>query len=203
MSRSNAVKELRAGQFRSSLVLDFNSKDEMFIKTKPMFQRELRKVLREIEHSARFYVRRKHHVTGALERSIHAQTTLFNYAGGQRIGGIVTAGSRLAPYAWYVHDGADPHVITAKKGGMLVFYGKRLRLRSRVRVGKKATSIPGIYDDVYGPGYVQDSKVSKIVVRSVNHPGNDGDPFLMKAAARVVVRHGGRVSPAVARDIEF
>ena len=206
---SRAVRSARASQFRNSLELDIDRDGTIFVKTKPIFEKELRNLLKEIERAARFYVGRKHHKTGKLQRSIHARREIKKYAGGKRIGGIVTAGGRNAPYAHYVHDGTRPHIIEAKPGKFLWFKGNKVN-RKRTVVGKRlvAKGMPidiggkivmgqDAYDDVIGPGLKTLDQERLFRVRKVNHPGYRGDPYLVNASIVVVRRHGGRVNPGI------
>jgi hypothetical protein len=120
MARSQGVGNLRAEHLRGGLEVKIDDDGQLQVKCRPMFVRELRKILREIDQTARGLVRTRHHVTGKLERSI--KPTGVRKIHPHRIAGSVTAGSSRAPYARFVHDGARAHVIRARKpGGRLSF----------------------------------------------------------------------------------
>jgi len=206
VARSQSVAAARAAQFSGSLEVHLDSDEQIRIKTKPMFVRELRKILREIKDSAREDVVRRHFRTGRLMSSIQAQVSdISTEAGGRRISGTVSAGSRLARYAWYVHEGTRPHIIRAKPGGVLAFVGHSPIMR-QVKVGRRLV-VKGVkfqkggktfqghsaYDDVYEAQSVAGVE-RKVVVKEVHHPGYRGDRFLNVAAAKVVSRYGGRVN---------
>lgn len=159
--------ERRLGTLKSSLTMQLDDDGQLMIKCAPMFKRELRKILREIEEGARRRVLRQHEKTGKLRRSIHARPV--KQAGPHRISGSVTAGSRLAPYARYVHDGTTVHEITPRPGR-----------RSRNPAYPPALKFPG-----------PDGKM--IYRRRVLHPGNKGSRFLTNAAYATVRKYGGTI----------
>lgn len=133
--------EARSEFFKSSLEVKLDSDGQLQIKTRPIFDKEMRKILREISDTAREIVKRYHEkprkrvvsgrvvtvpATGNLRRSISPGTV--KGLGPHRIQGTVTAGSSKAPYAWYVHEGAREHDIWPKKiDGVLVFAGKSMK----------------------------------------------------------------------------
>lgn len=197
MGRSRAVREARAGLFRSQLTLQLDDDGQLMIQAGPLFKRELRKVLREIEEDARDIVRRRHGRpdrdgtprTGRLRRSIHAGQVRRITPTVLR--GTVSAGSRLAPYARYVHEGSGPHPIRARRAKALRFWmpdtgGKAVEVirQGPARGGTRAL-IRSVEIVGGGPGVGYR--------RSVMHPGYKGDKFLNNAAVGVVRRYGGTV----------
>jgi hypothetical protein len=181
-----------------SLTLEVDNQRQLMVKCHPMFRRELNKILREIKEEAREHVRRQHHITGALMRSIQVGD-VKTVSGGQRLQGTVKAGSRLCRYAWYVHEGTDRHRMPREgesmgRGSMRFWMPERpsrsytvsdnkwvnqnkIGAPMRLIKSTKTITIGG------GPG-IGDTK-------RVNHPGYKGDPFLHKAAIRVVRKYGG------------
>lgn len=200
----------------------YDSDEMMFLKCHPMFERELRKALKKIENIARDDVRANHHKTGKLMRSIHAQP-IKTLRGGKRVYGTVEAGSRLAPYAGFVHNGTRPHVIRGRNGGMLDFWWKGGRRgRKAVQVWEPLKRATDAIHNPRNPKYrlhdtgrktsrgdaIMEHQVlrnrwdhnaplgnRRVVVRKVNHPGYEGDPFLTRAMAIVAAEYapGGRV----------
>lgn len=209
MGRSRAVKVARDNLFRSQLSMQLDSEGRLMIKCGKMFKRELAKVLREIEQDARKIVLIKHSNpnysanTGRLRRSIHAQPIKRVHS--TRIQGSVSAGSRLAPYARYVHDGTnqngqgDPYPITARPGKMLRFW--------MPSVGTKTTTVEKITRGPVRRGTRPLIRTVETVTKdlgpgigyrkTVMHPGIKGSRFLTNAAVGVIRRYGGTVK---ARD---
>jgi hypothetical protein len=217
MARSKSVAAAREELFQSQLSVDLDADGQIRIKCNPMFKRKLNEVLREIERRARADVRARHNRTGKLERSIHAQKQHKSIAGGKRITGTVTAGSRLAPYARYVHEGTNPHIIMAKPGKVLAFIWKgrvskgrlkrmstaapvgalaaaaRGRTRNSTRGGVKSAAQIGVQEgDRYNAGVPINDR--RVVVKMVHHPGNEADRFLNAAAAQTVAGFGGSIN---------
>jgi hypothetical protein len=194
------TKTQKIGVFSEKLTVEVDDDRQLMIKCHPDFKRELGKLLKEIKEDARQHVHRHHHITGALERSIQVGP-IKTTAGGQRLVGTVKAGSRLAPYAWYVHEGAKPHRMP-KEGdsmgkGSMRFWMPEKPSRTYTVKARQAYYAAGprggkikLFRDVTktvtvggGPG-VGDTK-------RVNHPGYKGDPFLNRAAIRAVRKYGG------------
>lgn len=220
MARSRSVAAGRQGLFTSSLSVEVDNDGELQIKCRPMFDRELRKILREIKDYAREIVRREHSHkpkrvprmrraddprhsggTGKLRRSI--QVGAIRGINQHRIAGTVSAGSRLAPYARYVHEGTLPHVIRARAGGALAFVHTGRTSTRRVvtgsrRVGEDVnTKGKWHLEPVFGKSSkpLTDRLVLVPYPDTVNHPGYHGDRFLNAAAAIVIGgRYGGRVN---------
>lgn len=201
-------RERRLQTLSYSLTTQLDEYDQFSVKCSPLFRRELRKMLNSIERTARRIVDREHRRYSnkngkgkRLMRSIHAQP-IRDLPGGRRISGTVTAGSRLAPYARYVHEGTEPHEITPKKANALSFEWKYRRGRvvvmnkeeiTRRQAGRDQNAENGKYYRMkarWGVGPIADRSV---VVEYVNHPGQDGNPFLNRAAAVMIAKYGGRV----------
>lgn len=203
MARSRSVAAARSKLFRDQLEVNLDSEGRLLVKANPLFARELRKVLRDVESTARQLVGATHTKTGRLRRSIHAQP-LKTIAGGKRITGTVSAGSRLAPYARYVHEGSRAHVIKARKADALSFHGKytlitryvSVRTNIRKQVVDYRTGLPKTINAAQTQFQKRTSvgPPGRVTVRKVNHPGYGGDPFLNKAARVVVLRYGGRAN---------
>lgn len=104
-----------------------DSSGQIFVKAHRDLAKELGKALREIADLAREIVKREHHRTGRMGRSIQpyrGRSAKIVQTGPTTISGTVTAGSRLAPYTRFVHEGSFPHKIRARKpGGKLSFVG--------------------------------------------------------------------------------
>ena len=201
MGRSRAVKELRARTLSSSLMVQVDDDGKLMVKCSPIFRRELNKILREIKEEARDIVKRNHSKpdrdgrkrTGALRRSIQVGD-IKTTAGGQRLVGTVTAGSRLAKYAWYVHQGTDPGRRTVKNPSRFFYF----KWAGKFKTSEVSTEVMQIMPNARRgavPVLVQEksTKRSQVYTRtkSVNHPGNEADKFLNKAAIKVVRRYGG------------
>lgn len=199
----------------------YDSDDMMFLKCHPMFERELRKALNKIEKIAREDVRANHHKTGKLMRSIHAEP-IRTLPGGRRVYGTVNAGSRLAPYANIIHNGAKEHPITARPGKLLDFWWKGGRRgRKAVQVWEPLKRIDERWHHKGNPKFrtvsigktksgldIQQGQVlrnrwdynaplgnKRVNVKRVLHPGVTADPFLTRAMAIVAAEYGpgGRV----------
>lgn len=220
MSRSKAVREARVKLFRSKLSMQLDEDGQLMIKCHPMFDRELRKVLREIKADARHIVRLRHSGggkigdprTGNLRRSI--QTGPVRRVHPTRISGTVTAGSRLAPYARFVHEGTKPGVRTVKRPGAyfrflwqhrtgnvrVPYLGEGVDEDLLKRTGQLRV-IPLVYKQgrrkgqrkVYYEWEKGDLRDKNVLVKSINHPGYKGDPFLNNAAVGVLRRYGGTI----------
>lgn len=196
MARSKGSIERRNGLLKSSLSVDVDNEGKLQIKCRPMFRRELKRYLRDISMVARELVDKRHSTpmpnyvhTGRLKRSIHPGP--IKDLNGSRISGTVTAGSRLAKYARFVHEGTLPHLITAKPGKYLAFKwaGRTFERESitwstdrrGIKRGTRTTETVELAD-------------RDVAVKQVKHPGYRGDRFLNQAAAIVVGAHGGKVN---------
>ncbi len=225
---STTRRERRLNNLQYSLSTQLDEYGQFSVKCSPLFRRELRKMLKSIERVSRRIVAKDHRKysgggprgprrKGSLMRSIHAQP-IKDLPGGRRISGTVTAGSRIAPYARYVHEGTEPHPIQAKKANALSFDWKYRRGRivtyethtfngiedakthMRKSNNRKATLSSYRKEDGMW-GYrttkarwgVGDIRGRSVVVPYVDHPGQDGNPFLNRAAAVMVAKYGGRV----------
>lgn len=210
----------RLGTLKTSLTMQLDDDGKLMIKCAPMFKRELRKILREIEDEARELVRRNHGApdkdgtkrTGRLRRSIHAGDITQVHP--RRISGTVSAGSRLAPYARYVHEGTKPGVRTVRRPGSYFafeWHGRTGRVmetwagegldESVVKGSRGVKVVPLTYtrgplkgqQKTYSGWTTGPIKNKKVAVKSINHPGYKGDKFLNAAAIKVVRRYGGTV----------
>lgn len=181
-------KQSRAAFLSRDLEVDIDSEGQIDIKTRPMFERELRKMLREVKDEARKIVAvehshpprrdprmtrgedpRKSGNTGRMLSSIQVGGIKKVHA--HRISGSVTAGSSRAPYTRYVHEGTRQHgqgryMIKARNSPVLSFVNSRGRFYL----------IPQLHQRGLHPGIKRPSK------------------FLNRAATRVVVtKYAGRV----------
>jgi hypothetical protein len=199
------TKVVARTKFRNaSLEARLDKDDVLQIKCRPVFEKELKKYLKAIARTARRMVNEQHkeysrrHIFGysRLERSIHPSEIKKIHA--HRIGGTVTAGSRLAPYARFVHEGTRPHRIDAKPPkNYLAFIWKNrvgrvvIKEQAYKLVNRDAIPIPGEFNTTWGIGKIADRRV---VVDTVLHPGYRGDPFLNRAARVIVKKVGGNIN---------
>ena len=94
-------------------------------------------------------------VTRELERSISVRV--------RSVGDVITVEAlAAADHAGPVIDGSRPHPITPKKGSFLAFYWP---------------------NDPRG-GNVRKLSDGRVLLRSVNHPGNEANPFWQKSIGR-------------------
>ena len=156
--------------FGRSVEVDVDNDGKFFVKCHPMFSKELAKALREIADEARSLIRRRHenppaHVrgrrsTGNLRRSVQpykGRAAVIKQVGPTTIAGTVTAGSRRAPYARYVHEGTRRHIITPRKpGGALSFVSATRHGRKTFkRVQRELLSVAEI-DAIFDTGNVDE-----------------------------------------------
>lgn len=118
--RSASGQAQRDKFFKQSFELNLDSDGEIQVKVHPLFEHELRKILKDIADRAREDVLRTHFKTGKLAASIRPDP-IIRKQGAHRILGTVSAGGRDAYYAKYVHNGTRAHIIRAKPGGWLAF----------------------------------------------------------------------------------
>lgn len=189
-----------------NLEVKINKKGDLVAQCDPMFRRELKQVLKDISEDARYLVRRDHERSGRLRRSIKPGPVkkINQY----RIGGTVTAGSRLAPYAEYIHDGfgqagrgGAKHIIKPRHKKTLMWLGKEFAKDRVVTHGKtlgsrrfgKPGQRRGYKEHFVGYEYNETYNFQKVFPRWVEHPGYKGDKFLNAAAASVVDKRLGKV----------
>lgn len=190
MARSKGVARVRRGLFEGSLDVDIDRDGQLAVKVRPMFRRELNKILREIKEEARQDVQRRHFRTGKLMRSIQVGK-IKKVAGGQRISGTVTAGSSRAPYAYYVHEGSNAKLIVAKPGKVFAFpWTGRTGRVAVTRVGRNRHGRT-VTRTRWERGPISDKDV---VVDQYKRPAIRRDRFLNVAAAKTVAKYGGRIS---------
>lgn len=128
---------------RGAVTVEVDSSGQIMVKARAGLERELGKALRDIAEMAREIVRAAHDKTGRLRRSIQpyrGRSANVRMVGPTTIAGTVSAGSRLAPYARFVHEGTRPHMIRPRKpGGSLSFvgagrYGRKTFTRKTMRL---------------------------------------------------------------------
>ncbi len=190
-----------------NLEVRLDSKGNLAVVCNKMFKRELKRLLQDISDDARMLVLANNNRTGALRRSIKPGP--IKNVNQYSITGTVTAGSRLAPYAFYVHNGfgqaangGEKHIIKPTGGRKtLMWLGKeRIKVR-KVTHGKtlgtrrfgKPGQRRGYKEHFVGYDTVETSNFQKVFPRWVEHPGYKGHPFLWRAAAKNVDQNLGKV----------
>lgn len=183
-----------------NLEVKLDSNGQIAFRCRPIFRKELKKLLKNVSDDARMLVQANNTRTGALRRSIKPGP--IKGVNQYRITGTVTAGSRLAPYAKYVHDGTKRHIIKPRHKKTLMWLGKEFAKDRVVTRGKtlgsrrfgKPGEKRGYRDFTVSYEYNETNNFQKVFPRWVDHPGYRGHPFLWRAAAKNVTRRGGKVS---------
>jgi hypothetical protein len=219
--------------------IDIDSEQVIQLKCDPMFRAELEEAIREMARVARVIVTKDHEsakkiianrgkAVGPRRGTGNMRKSIQPYAGrsarGQvhRVGpatlvGTISAGSRRAPYTEFVHEGTFPHMIRARPGGVLSFYGsnpgtytisrrslipealltpagQKARAR-RIKLGGRSRMRLNDPDTFTGDQtFTRASRA--VVVTEVDHPGYRGNKFLNKAVGIVMAKRYGKALPA-------
>ena len=188
----------RIDRTTSALEVRWVSETKLQVQVRPIFERELGEWADEIVDEAQKNVMARSYRTGKLMRSI--RTGPVYGINQHRIATTVTAGNSKVNYAWYVHDGTDPHPITPRNKKALMWMGKKwINVKaSKGRDWRRGKLGPA---DWLGEGKKstgrrrhvrKTNKPGKVFARKVDHPGiKNPNPFLTDAASEVARRRGG------------
>lgn len=190
MARARRPSEGRASWRNDGIRVDIQD-GKLNVVAKKHMRGELARILNRIVRQAKILTANKaahpYSRTGALSRSI--RKTPIKSLNQHAVTGSVTAGGRKAPYARHVHEGTQPHIITARPGnptGLLRFYWVNRGTYSRAFQNSRIVNGPnGPYVQKYTDKTTKNYADRLVLTPSVQHPGARPKPFLIRAAREV------------------
>ena len=179
----------KSDKFLKNVSFYHDGEDQILLKCDKMFTWHLSRMLKKIERRAREIVRVENsQYSKPGKRLMHSiKSDGVSKIGSRNIRGSVSAGGGRAPYAKFVHEGTQPHVITPKKpGGTLYFKWEN-------RTGRVSTTVRVMARNKSKNSYYAGSSVFSDT-RGDSYPGRNN--LSTTGLGGAALRGDGRRGPA-------